>query len=185
MQVVEHRDAGQGRQEICAITEKGVAHLLSQVSPEASAGRSSFRAVESRGRQVEELVVSARSCQAVFDELRKQVQKDLTQVKPGMPSVPAAANGHGSWKTECWPISGRWTDTHAHEDCPLPEAFRHAAAHAAGLTIGQFHDGLRQLHEQDRVYLHPWTGPLYEMPEPAVRPARRPRGRLLRQPERP
>jgi hypothetical protein len=35
------------------------------------------------------------------------------------------------------------------------------------LTIGQFHDGLRQLHEDEQIYLHPWTGPLYAMPEPA------------------
>jgi hypothetical protein len=36
------------------------------------------------------------------------------------------------------------------------------------LSIGQFHDVLRRLHERDQVYLHPWTGPLYAMPEPQV-----------------
>ena len=35
------------------------------------------------------------------------------------------------------------------------------------LTIGQFHDSLRRLHEMEKIYLHPWTGPLYEIPEPA------------------
>jgi hypothetical protein len=35
------------------------------------------------------------------------------------------------------------------------------------LTIGHFHDTLRELHEQEKIYLHPWTGPLYEMAEPA------------------
>ena len=33
-------------------------------------------------------------------------------------------------------------------------------------TIGHFHDSLRRLHEQEKIYLHPWTGPLYEIPEP-------------------
>jgi hypothetical protein len=40
------------------------------------------------------------------------------------------------------------------------------SAHSS-LTIGQFHDGLRELHNREQVYLHPWTGPLYELPEPA------------------
>ena len=34
------------------------------------------------------------------------------------------------------------------------------------MTVGRFHDALRQLYEMNRVYLHPWTGPLYEIPEP-------------------
>jgi hypothetical protein len=36
------------------------------------------------------------------------------------------------------------------------------------LTMGAFHDALRQLHEGRLVYLHPWTGALYELPEPAA-----------------
>jgi hypothetical protein len=54
----------------------------------------------------------------------------------------------------------------AGEDCPLPELFRSLAAGGAA-TIGEFHDTLRQLHSEGAIYLHPWTGPLHEMPEPA------------------
>ena len=35
------------------------------------------------------------------------------------------------------------------------------------MSVGLFHDALRQLHEDHQVYLHPWTGPLYALPEPA------------------
>jgi hypothetical protein len=52
-------------------------------------------------------------------------------------------------------------------DCPLPELYRRLRAEHPSLTIGQFHDGLRELHDREQVYLHPWTGPLYAMPEPA------------------
>ena len=55
----------------------------------------------------------------------------------------------------------------APDDCPLPELYRRLRDVHPALTIGQFHDGLRRLHEQEQVYLHPWTGPLYAMPEPA------------------
>jgi hypothetical protein len=53
-----------------------------------------------------------------------------------------------------------------HRDCPLPELFRRLAASHRELTVGQFHDALRHLHDEHQVYLHPWTGPLYDLPEP-------------------
>jgi hypothetical protein len=55
-----------------------------------------------------------------------------------------------------------WSAT-AGEDCPLPELYRRAAAQ----SIGAFHDAIRRLHDRGAVYLHPWTGPLYALPEPA------------------
>jgi len=53
-------------------------------------------------------------------------------------------------------------------DCPVPALFRGIKAVAPRLTIGQFHDALRSLHAHHAIYLHPWTGPLYELPEPAL-----------------
>jgi hypothetical protein len=60
-----------------------------------------------------------------------------------------------------------WHASNRLGDCPLPELFRRLHMGDAGLTIGRFHDRLRLLHQGRKVYLHPWTGPLYEMPEPA------------------
>ena len=34
-----------------------------------------------------------------------------------------------------------------------------------GMTIGRFHDSCANC-TTSRVYLHPWTGPLYELPDP-------------------
>ena len=53
------------------------------------------------------------------------------------------------------------------EDCPLPELFRSLTTREPAPTIGEFHDALRQLEADGSVYLHPWTGPLYALPEPA------------------
>ena len=53
------------------------------------------------------------------------------------------------------------------DDCPLPELFRHLKANHSSVTIGQFHDLIRALYADRKIYLHPWTGPLYELPEPA------------------
>jgi len=60
----------------------------------------------------------------------------------------------------------RWQESGTSEDCPLPDLFRHLQGHDPALTIGRFHDALRHLHAAEQVYLHPWTGPLYDIPEP-------------------
>jgi hypothetical protein len=59
------------------------------------------------------------------------------------------------------------TSANAGEDCPLPELYRGLSVLDPPPTIGAFHDCLRQLHAAGSVYLHPWTGPLYALPEPA------------------
>ncbi len=167
LQVLATHTRGKRVQEICAITEKGIAHLLSQVSPKAVL-EELVRAVEARGRHVEDLAASAQSCQATLDSLKTQVEKVLMHLKqPAAAScVPAALNGHGAWKTDALGFLSRWQEAHVNEDCPLPELYRQVTG-SGPLTIGQFHDGLRQMHEQGQAYLHPWTGPLYEIPEPA------------------
>lgn len=59
-----------------------------------------------------------------------------------------------------------WSGT-AGEDCPLPELYRSLSILNAPPSIGEFHDCLRKLHSDGTLYLHPWTGPLYALPEPA------------------
>jgi hypothetical protein len=55
----------------------------------------------------------------------------------------------------------------AGQDCPLPDLYRSLSVREHPPTVGAFHDCLRALHADRRVYLHPWTGPLYALPEPA------------------
>ena len=55
----------------------------------------------------------------------------------------------------------------AGQDCPLPDLYRALACREVPPTVGQFHDTLRTLHAANKVYLHPWTGPLYALPEPS------------------
>jgi hypothetical protein len=61
----------------------------------------------------------------------------------------------------------RWQASGASEDYPVAQLFRHLQEAIPGLTIGRFHDALRDLHDAERIYLHPWTGPLHDLPEPA------------------
>src|SRR5262249_59564376 len=58
-----------------------------------------------------------------------------------------------------WPDAG---------DCPLPALFENVKVHCPDMTLGAFHDLLRTLRERAAIHLHPWTGPLYELPDPGV-----------------
>jgi hypothetical protein len=61
---------------------------------------------------------------------------------------------------------GEWSGT-AGEDYPLPDLYRSLSRLPSPPSIGEFHDCLRRLHADGAIYLHPWTGPLYALPEPA------------------
>ena len=60
-----------------------------------------------------------------------------------------------------------WQEAGALSDCPLPELYRRLRSLSPRLTIGQFHDRLRRMYADSLLHLHPWTGPLYALPEPA------------------
>jgi hypothetical protein len=62
---------------------------------------------------------------------------------------------------------GNWSGS-AEDDCPLPKLFHSLKTYKPQPTIGEFHDCLRRLHAEGAIYLHPWTGPLYALPEPAL-----------------
>jgi len=53
-------------------------------------------------------------------------------------------------------------------DCSAAELFHRLEERGLDVTIGRFHDSLRRLREAGRLRLAPWTGPLYELPEPAL-----------------
>src|SRR5260370_9843687 len=149
--------------EICTLTEKGLAYLLSQVSAKQVL-EDFIRAVESRQTQVEDLLGAARRMQAGLDALKLAAEKVLGEVR--VPALTPSTNGAHALKLDLLPVLTRWQESGAAEDCPLPELYRQACTAVPRLTIRQFHDALLRLHDQQQVYLHPWTGPLSATPEP-------------------
>ena len=162
-----------------AITDKGLAYLLTEVSPRPVL-EDLVRALEARHGQVEELLALARRAQADVEAMRAGVEKVLAHVGAGGPPAGASHSlnalyqhfrgGDANGDTLPQALLGElahWAPAGASEDCPLPELFRRLQEQAPGLTLGAFHDALRRLHDAGQVYLHPWTGPLYDIPEPA------------------
>ena len=53
-------------------------------------------------------------------------------------------------------------------DCTMAELFAAIRESRPDATIGRFHDTIRRLHETGSLRLAPWTGPLYQLREPAL-----------------
>ncbi len=177
LRVVRTETRGKTALEICSLTGKGLSYLLEQVSPKQVL-EDLVRALEGQQHELTGLVNAARESQASLDALRitaEVVLKELVTSRPAVPTpnemwqkfqgngaTPATDDNAILKPLEQWHAAG------ATEDCPLPELYRRARETAPQLTLGQFHDVLRRLHQREQVYLHPWTGPLYDLPEPPL-----------------
>jgi DNA-binding PadR family transcriptional regulator len=162
LRVLHRETKGRTVQEVCALTEKGSAYLLRQVSPKPVL-EELVRTLQARQAQVDELVAAIHQWQAGLNSLQNTVEKVLQQ---------ATEKEDGSRLNECLAADlmaslTEWQASGASGDCSLPEWYRRVSDATPSLTIGHFHDNLRRLHEVEKIYLHPWTGPLYEIPEPA------------------
>jgi hypothetical protein len=171
----------------CVITDKGLSYLLSQLSPRQVL-EDFVRVLEGRHQLLAEWAAAAQKVQASAQTLQAHVQTVLTRF-PSAERASGAAGGlkalfrefladqaptptaQDAPKVEA-PLQARmlaelqnWQSSAASEDCPLPHLYRQVAPQTSA-TIGLFHDALRRLHSSATIYLHPWTGPLYELPEP-------------------
>jgi hypothetical protein len=171
LRVVGSQTRGKTVQETCTPTEKGLAHLVSQSSPKHVL-EDFVRALEGRQTQLHELSAATRQTHLGLEALRLVAQRVLEQLhsqtalSTPRSAVVAAQAASNSWYEAALHQLTRWQAAGASEDCPLPALFRQVEQTCAGLSVGQFHDGMRHLHEKGQIYLHPWTGPLYDMPEP-------------------
>src|SRR5581483_1748208 len=127
LRIVRTEPRGKSVQEICALTEKGLAHLLSQVSPKQVL-EDFVRALESRQIQVGELVAAARNWEAGLDALRLTAERILQQLHSNGPNkgTPPLVHGNGAdtWMADLVQHLAQWRAAGASEDCPLPDLFR-------------------------------------------------------------
>src|SRR5262249_24499104 len=146
LRVVRTETRGKAAHDVCTITDKGLAYLLSQSSPRQVL-EDFIRTLDARQSQAGQLLMIARQMQVGLDALKLTAEKVLDQLPK--PSAAPGTNGTAH-AAETWPAAvlsylARRQEAGAAEDCPLPELFRHAAQAAPGLTVGRFHDGLRRL----------------------------------------
>jgi len=152
------------------ITERGRKWLAEWSNPRQVI-EDFLRVVERKQGQLSDLLVSVRQMAASLEALRGAVEHWAH-------TSTAPTSGHHVGPRSEWSVPVGVADGliailadwpgQAARDCSLPELYHRLNERFPSLTIGQFHDALRQLHAAGRIYLHPWTGPLYELPEPAL-----------------
>jgi hypothetical protein len=153
------------------ITDKGLSFLVAQTSPRPIL-EDFVRVLEARHSQASGLLIAARQMLTELSTFRTIAERVLDRIRePGYVwsgEVEDAEASAKDWEELLLGIlSRRQRAAGSGEDCPLPELFRLAREAGPTLTVGRFHDALRALNDDGRVYLHPWTGPLYDLPEPA------------------
>lgn len=168
-------DPVRGR-EVCALTEKGMQFLVRNASPRQVL-EDFVRALEDRQAAIDTMASNIEAMSTGLQDLRAAVEHVLPRLtEPGhtngavrpRPSTNGDASAHRNDGLIA-DIKARLSEWHAaagaSQDCPLPDLYRRLES-GVGTTIGRFHDALRQLHDDHQIYLHPWTGPLYALPEP-------------------
>ena len=157
---------GKTRTEVYTISDKGLAYLLRHASPKQIL-EELVQTLDRQHGQVRELIGVAEKWQKAISNLQNHVERVLEDIKtPLNGAIDCSANGSVAWPEVAVGYLVAQRDSRTARDCPLPDLYRQATRVAPHLTVGHFHDGIRRLHQEQKVYLHPWTGPLYEMPEP-------------------
>lgn len=166
LQVARTERRGKSTVVHAGITEAGLTYLLEQVHPRKILA-TFIEAVEARRCQLDQLLELVRVQQKSLSELGQRVDQVLAAWNTE--SVRAAQDqdsGKDKVTSAILDHLDRWQQRGTLGDCPLPHLFKVCAEPAP--SIGQFHDAVRRLHDGGHIYLHPWTGPLYEIPEPAL-----------------
>ena len=170
VRVLRQETKGKSSQEICVLTEKGLELLLEHADPRRVL-EAFVSALEACQKQMTPLLESARANQEHLQALMACAEKILQQLpRPQVvtpPLVERNGKNHADGAAALVTHLRRRQEAGALDDCSLPELYRHVRIQLSSLTLGQFHDLLVRLLESGTIYLHPWTGPLYELPEPA------------------
>jgi hypothetical protein len=101
-----------------------------------------------------------------LDHYSRQVEEAIRRLEAGEPVMVNGSPSGRSWTHEALVYLDRRRAGGATGPCPLPELFAALYEHHAGLSLKEFHEGLRRLHERHALQLLPFSGPAGELPEP-------------------
>jgi hypothetical protein len=167
LRVVRSEGKGKAVVDYCTLTEKGLTALLEQSSPRPVL-ESLLKAIDGCQARIETWIAGVAESRKSLDGLREMASRVLNHLQTPDATLPAWAKNGASHdpRTRILECLNAWHAAGKIGDCPLPALF--GEVKDAKTTLGQFHDALRQLHDEQKIYLHPWTGPLHELPQPAM-----------------
>jgi hypothetical protein len=168
------RTETRGRFEIewVRLTAKGVEYLYEHDSPRAvlgemrdmlAAARSGIpvwqdEMLKSLERLASDITGEMARYLSKLDALSKRVEEALRRAEVA-PELNRALQAVVPWGADALAYLERRKAGGASGECPLPELFGAVRGKHAGLTVRDFHDGLRRLADNRAVRLMPWAGP--------------------------
>jgi hypothetical protein len=157
-------EAMNGKQtaQLWTISDPGRAHWLKQSDPTQTV-QALTNGIEACQHELAQLGKRADGCRDYLSRLSCAVENAFKNSKPPVQAVrEGSATEPAKAILECLRA---WCDA---GDCPLPVLLKKVTVGRPDISLGAFHDALRSLQESGQIHLHPWTGPLYELPDPTV-----------------
>ena len=162
----EFQGKGKSRKELYRVTASGVRAAI-EGSETAMLLRSLITELDRQGDRLDESRGRIDAACELLSQQKSIVEKMLDQVVPpelgACGSVPAGgselsmrAPGEAAWREQAIEFLHQYQQGGSAPYCSLPELYRSVAA-PAKLSIGAFHDGVRELARGRRIRLHPFT----------------------------
>lgn len=93
-----------------------------------------------------------------LETLSDRIQEALDRTQETTPKVPSGTAESYPWAQDVLTYLNRRRESGLDGPCPLPELFGSLRARHAGLSVQDFHTGLRRLHDRALVKLIPFDG---------------------------
>jgi hypothetical protein len=183
LQPVHSEVKGRTATPICVLSERGLEFLKAQAADPAVL-RQVLVAVEACGRELSRLGQAVTELGQTFAQMHSLLAS-LTQTENAVSSPHGDRNGQAHlqrdshtgtsvqpgavpWEQAVAAELERWQQERGGTDCPLPVLWHRAQQVDATVTLGKFHDLIRRWQQSHWVHVHPWTGPLHELPDPGI-----------------
>ncbi|HEX4591281.1 MAG TPA: hypothetical protein VH120_15195 [Gemmataceae bacterium] len=101
-----------------------------------------------------------------LDALSRRVEEALRRTDADVPALEDGVARAVPWAADVLHYLDRRSQSGAAGDCPLPELFAALRQRRPGVTLSEFHDGLRRLDDLRAVSLRPFAGKPEELTEP-------------------
>ncbi|HVW01887.1 MAG TPA: hypothetical protein VHB77_16160, partial [Planctomycetaceae bacterium] len=167
----EFEGKGKTRKPLYRVTAAGGRHVVEHAES-AELLRDMLAVLDYKRERLQGLHEELASLQKLIGQQTEVLGQCLERLAPPDLSrvlnlSPAAHAGNGQERTDGWQSAALayltdYRRRNAFGFCPLPELFRQTAE-SRGMTIGQFHDEIRQLVADRRIRLHPFTQAAYQL----------------------
>ncbi len=101
-----------------------------------------------------------------LDALTGRVEEALRRADADVPALENGVARAVPWAAEVLHYLDRRRQSGAGGDCPLPELFAAVRQRRPGVSLTEFHDGLRRLDDLRAIALRPFAGRPEELSEP-------------------